>query len=396
MITTEIAPDKYKKKKSILFFIESLDGGGAEGALQGLVGNLDPSRWKISVVSETDGEMRVPFMKEHSRYHSFIHKNLTGNKVRELINRIILTGSIRLPPSVVNRLYLRGRPDIEVAACEGYATKIIASSSRKKSIKMAYIHTDFSNNHWSVQAYSSADEERQCYEKLDYIICVSESIRDAFVATYGMKEKTVVLYNIIDDAKIKAMGSEEPSIAIDKMQKPVFVLAGSFLKVKGYDRFAEAAARLKNEGLDFSAVIMGIGYERDGIEKLIEENGLRDTVFLYEYQQNPYAIFKNADAFVCSSRAEGYSTVVSEAVILGKPVITTDCSGMTEIFGDRQCGIICENDDEALYQSLKKVIKNPSLLKKFAAESEKRSEFFNIESRVAAANDFFENAEKRI
>lgn len=381
--------------KSIQFFIESLDGGGAEGALQGIVGNLDPDKWKISVISETDGEMRVPFMKEHSRYHPFIHKNINNNPVRELINRIILTGSVRLPPSVVNRLYLRGRPDIEVAACEGYATKIIASSPRKKSIKMAYIHTDFSNNHWSVSAYRDAEEERSCYEKLDYIICVSESIRDAFVSVYGMREKTVVLYNIIDDRKIRALSAEAPSVPVDSMKKPVFVLAGSFLKVKGYDRFVRAAAKLRNDGFDFSAVIMGIGYEREGIEKLIEENSLGDYIKLYEYQKNPYAIFSRADAFVCSSHAEGYSTVATESVILGKPVITTNCSGMAEIFGDSKCGIICDNDEEALYISLRRVLENPELLKHFSEEAEKRSEFFNAETRIAAINAFFETASKR-
>ena len=380
--------------KSILFFIESLDGGGAEGALEGLIRNLDPEKWKISVVSETDGEMRVPFMKEHTKYHPFIHKNINHNPVRELINRIILTGSVRLSPSVVKKLYLRGRHNIEVAACEGYATRIIASSKDKKSVKMAYVHTDFSNNHWSIRAYKDEAEERSCYEKLDYIICVSESIRDAFVSVYGMREKTVVLYNIIDDKKIKALAQEEPSVPVSTMKKPVFALAGSFVKVKGYDRFVRVAARLRDEGFDFSALIMGIGYERKGIEDLIAENGLEDVISLYEYQKNPYAIFKNADAFVCSSRAEGYSTVVSEAIILGKPVITTRCSGMAEIFGNSECGIICENDDEALYLALKKVLENPELLRKFTAEAEKRSEFFNVETRAAAINEFYENVTK--
>lgn len=378
--------------KSVLFFIESLDGGGAEGALEGLIRNLDPEKWKITVVSETDGEMRVPFMKEHTKYHPFIHKNFSNNPVRELINRIILTGSVRLPPSVVRKLYLRGKHNVEVAACEGYSTKIIASSTDKKSVKIAYIHTDFSCNHWSVEAYKDADEERSCYEKLDYIICVSESIRDAFVATYGMREKTVVLYNIIDDRKIKAMSREEPSVPVSTMKKPVFVLAGSFLPVKGFDRFVRVAAKLRNDGLDFSAVIIGMGYERRQIEDLIAENSLEEVISLYEYQKNPYAIFKNADAFVCSSHAEGYSTVVSEAVILGKPVITTRCSGMEEIFGDRECGIICDNNEDALYLAMKKVLENPELLKKYAAEAEKRSEFFNVETRTAAINEFYENA----
>ncbi len=382
-------------KKSILFFVESLDGGGAEGALAANVANLNHDKWEITVVSETDGEMRIPFIKQYSKYHPFIHKNINGNPVRELINRIILTGSVKLSPSTVRKFYLRGRYDVEVAGCEGYATKIIASSRCRKSVKIAYIHTDFSNNHWSVCAYDSEEQERECYEKLDYIVCVSESIREAFVKTYGMREKTVVLYNIVDDAKIKLLGNEEPSIPVETMKKPFFVLAGSFLKVKGYDRFVRCAAKLKNEGYEFSAAIMGIGYERAGIEKLISENQLESYIKLYEYQQNPFAIFKRADAYICSSRAEGYSTVATESIILGTPVITTDVSGMAEIFGDYECGIICSNDEDALYEAIKKVLDNPTLLEQFRKNACERSGFFNAEKKSEAVNSFFENCIKK-
>ncbi|MBQ7549805.1 MAG: glycosyltransferase [Clostridia bacterium] len=381
--------------KSILFFSESLDGGGAEGALERLIDNLNPGKWRISVVSETDGEMRIPFMKAHAKYHPFIHKNFNNNPIKELINRIILTGSVKLPPSVVRRLYVRGRQDVEVASCEGYATKIISSSTNKKSVKIAYIHTDFAHNHWSLEAYKDAAEEKSCYERLDHIICVSESIREAFVNTYGLREKTIVLYNIFEDKKIKSMGEEEPAVPVKSMNRPVFVLAGSFLKVKGFDRFVRVAARLRDDGFGFSAIIMGMGYERDELEKLIAEKKLENRISLYEYQSNPYAIIKNADAFVCSSYSEGYSTVITEAVILGKPVITTRCSGMEEIFGERECGIICENDEDSLYAALKSVLEDPNLLKKFAAESEIRSADFKKEIRAAAINEFYENLEKK-
>ena len=191
------------------------------------------------------------------------------------------------------------------------------------------------------------------------------------------------------------MGEEEPAVPVKSMNRPVFVLAGSFLKVKGFDRFVRVAARLRDDGFGFSAIIMGMGYERDELEKLIAEKKLENCISLYEYQSNPYAIIKNADAFVCSSYSEGYSTVITEAVILGKPVITTRCSGMEEIFGGRECGIICENDEDSMYAALRSVLEDPQLLKKFAAESEIRSGDFKKEIRAAAINDFYKNLEKK-
>lgn len=373
--------------KSIVFFIESLDGGGAEGALENIVTSLDKSKFDISVVSETDKESRTDRIAAVSRYHCFGHKNINHSPFREVLNRIIFKFSCSAPPSIVRKVLVRGKYDIEVAGCEGYATKIIGNSSDKKSKKIAWIHTDFVNNPWSREIYSSPEEEKACYEKFDAIICVSQSIKDSFVQTYGLEEKTKIIHNIVDNHKIIKQGKE----SIDfKPVAPLFVMAGSFLHVKGYERAARIYGKLRDDGYDFSVIIMGIGYERKNVENIIDELNLHDRITLMDYQPNPYKYMAAADAFVCSSYAEGYSTTVSESVILGTPVITTDCSGMREIFGDRECGIICENSDEGLYQALKTVLDNPELLKKYRQEAQARSKYFDKENLVKEVENLFE------
>lgn len=374
--------------KSVLFFIESLDGGGAEGALENIITNLDKSRFKLSAVSETDKESRTARIAAHSKYHCFAHRNLSGSRVHEFFNRIIYKLSADLPPSVVRKVFIRGRYDIEVAGCEGYATKVIGNSKDKKSKKIAWVHTDFVNNPWSVEAYENAEEEKSCYEKFDAIICVSETIKDAFIKKYGFEDKVRLIHNIVDNRKIIEMGAEPLQETFDR---PLFIMAGSFLPVKGYERAARIYGRLHNEGYRFSVIIMGIGYERYKVEAIINELQLQDTITLMDYQPNPYQYMANADAYVCSSYAEGYSTTVSESVILGTPVITTECSGMREIFGDKECGIICENSDESLYNAIKKVLDEPELLQKFRQQAQERSEYFDKNKLVKEVENLFEN-----
>lgn len=373
--------------KSVLFLIESLDGGGAEGALENIVTNLDKSKFDISVVSETDKESRTERIAAVSHYHCFGHKNINHSPFREALNRVIFKFSNSAPPLIVRKVLVRGKYDIEVAGCEGYATKIIGNSRDKKSKKIAWIHTDFVNNPWSKEIYSSPEEERACYEKFDAIICVSQTIKDSFVQTYGLESKTKIIHNIVDNHMILEKGKEPLDL---KHTKPLFVMAGSFLHVKGYERAARIYGRLRDDGYDFSVIIMGIGYERKNVENIIDELNLHDTITLMDYQSNPYKYMAAADAFVCSSYAEGYSTTVSESVILGTPVITTDCSGMREIFGDRECGIICENSDEGLYQALKRVLDNPELLEKYKKEAQARSGYFDKENLVKKVENLFE------
>ena len=374
--------------KSILFFIESLDGGGAEGVLENIVSNLDKNKFDLYVVSETDNEFRTQRVKENSHHHSFVHKNIKGSKIRDIWNKIVIKFSLMASENLVRKLLIRGKYDIEVAFCEGYSTRIIGNSKSKNTKKIAWVHTDVMNNPWSESIFGSAENERRCYEKFDAIVCVSETIRASFAKKYGMEEKLHVVYNLIDEQKTLRQAEEPLEFKIT--QRPFWVLAGSFRKVKGYDRMVEVCAMLRDEGYNFSVVIMGIGYERTEIEELIDKYNLQDRIILMDYQENPHKFMANADLFVCSSYAEGYSTVVSEAVLLGLPIVTTDCSGMREIFGDNKCGLICENSTEGLYNSLKEVLDKPTLSDEFKAEEKIRSVAFSMKNQIKNIESFFE------
>ena len=66
-----------------------------------------------------------------------------------------------------------------------------------------------------------------------------------------------------------------------------------------------------------------------------------------------------SDLFVCSSISEGYSTAVTEALILGLPVVTTDCSGMNELLQGEKYGIITENSEATLFEGIKQLLDHP-------------------------------------
>lgn len=85
------------------------------------------------------------------------------------------------------------------------------------------------------------------------------------------------------------------------------------------------------------------------------ENNLTDTFTFLGYRDNPYKYVKKADLYVCSSRREGFSTAVTEALIVGTPVVSTNCSGAYELLGkNNEYGIVTENNEDALYEGIKK------------------------------------------
>ena len=69
---------------------------------------------------------------------------------------------------------------------------------------------------------------------------------------------------------------------------------------------------------------------------------------------------------------------MSEGLILGKPIITTDCSGMRELLGESKYGMIVPNNDEAFYKGLKTMLSmNKEQLKRCAEKSSERGKEFS-------------------
>lgn len=60
--------------------------------------------------------------------------------------------------------------------------------------------------------------------------------------------------------------------------------------------------------------------------------GLTGQVRLLGYARNPFAILARADMFVSPSHCEGFPNAIAEAMVLGVPVVSTDCpSGPAEL-----------------------------------------------------------------
>ena len=136
--------------------------------------------------------------------------------------------------------------------------------------------------------------------------------------------------------------------------------------------------------------ILGDGPERPKLERYVSENGLTNSVWLPGFIENPYPFMREADILACSSIYEGYSTFMTEGVILGKPIVTTEVSGMRELLGDSEYGLIVENDDEAFYQGLKRMLMDAELRACYSQKAGIRGADFSAETLTKENESFFE------
>lgn len=73
--------------------------------------------------------------------------------------------------------------DVEIAFQESYATKIISTSKNKKSKKIAWVHSNFQEYHFSANAYDNDEEELNAYSQFNNIVFCSKSVQNAFDKT---------------------------------------------------------------------------------------------------------------------------------------------------------------------------------------------------------------------
>ena len=364
--------------KKVLFFITSLNGGGAEKVLLTLVNNL--------CQQESDYEITVHVLFGNGIYHKSLDKRIIQksvlnhnfkHKTGEKICKYLLMKMIRfLPAQILHKMIVHKRYDIEIAYLEGMSTKIISGSSITN--KYAWVHIDPSVFPYSTNAYRSFQEERKCYQKYRKVFGVSEDICRAFRKKYQLPIE--VLHNVIDVDLIKKKASVDDKINMDR-QCLNMVTVGRLVEQKGYDRLIKILGELKDE-YNFRLYIIGEGKKEKELHELAKQCNVEDKIIWKGFLNNPYPYIKQADFFVCSSISEGYSTAVTEAIILETPVVTTNCAGMKEIFGCNNCGIITENSDNALQKALEFILKNPDHLILYEKEAKKRAQDFQIKLQL--------------
>lgn len=136
--------------------------------------------------------------------------------------------------------------------------------------------------------------------------------------------------------------------------------------------------------------ILGTGKLQQELVQYCMENGIEDAVSFLGYQTNPYRIISKCDLFVCASHAEGFSTAATEALIVGTPVCTVEVSGMKEMLGENsEYGIVTENNEDALYQGIKRLLDEPDLLARYKKLAKERGQMFSTQETVSAVEQMF-------
>ena len=353
------------KKKKILFFHFDLQGGGAEKVLVNLLNHLNPDKYDITlrvVFGVGPYVEKIPSYVHYKPVFRFLFKGLPA-----LLK--IIKGKW------LYRLFVTGKYDIEIAYLETLPTRIISYSTNPDSRKLAWVHIEFTEQHKHSRSFRDINEATSSYNRFDKILFVSHGCKKAFFHYLPeVKTASEVIYNVNDYELISSLSKEEIPFILDHDVINICSV-GRLTSQKRFDRLINAMARLKKDGFKLHLYLLGEGEERKELEEQIRRNSLEKEVTLLGFVANPYKYVAKMDLFVCSSEKEGYSTAVTEAVALGVPVLTTDCSGMDEVLRNGDFGLIVKNDEDALYEGLKALLDEPRRIARYKERLKAEGEF---------------------
>lgn len=372
--------------KRILFFIESLAGGGAEKVLVTLLNHLNREKYDVTLLTLVDtGVFKCGLDMTKLHYRSFIHPS--ANPVVNLWNKLKYKLVYHyIPISLARRwiLPLRGY-DLYVAFVEGHATKLVAQINKAK---VAWVHSDLKSVPWTqeVGIFKNIQEEKEAYNCYNKTVCVSQNVEQIMRNHYGLFN-TITLYNPIDIGDI--IGKSLANDFVVESNGFNVVSIGRLVKLKGYDKLIPMIKQIRVKGINIHLYIIGEGEESVFLVKLIHTLGLYDCVHMLGFLNNPYSVMRKMDAFVCSSRAEGFSLVIAEAIVLGIPVISMNCAGPNELLDGGRYGCLCQTYDE-LEHALFRAATDKSFLMNLRKKSEDRKTFLGIQQTMATIEHVFD------
>lgn len=190
-------------KRKVVFFVNNLYGGGAEKVLQTLLRHLDKQKFEVTLYSLHREKLDNSYPSEIDFRYIYGHGKWSDYFKTFVYNTF--------SPSLFYSLFVKGKYDTEVAFIEGYSTRIVSGSTNPKSKKIAWIHIDLQNNHWTDIAFHHRKEEQVCYRNFDVVVAVSGTARHAAMNLFPGIKRSMCLYNPIDSQEIILKSKEDCS-----------------------------------------------------------------------------------------------------------------------------------------------------------------------------------------
>lgn len=369
-----------KGKYKVLFVAEELSRNGAMKSLIALLKALNPEKYSLSLFlfCHNKGELREQLPDYVDVLPEFKTYRMIRLSLREALCESLRAGRVDLACirlMVACQRYIKagfslwplmpkipGNYDVVCSYADGFVAPLILK--KVKARKTAC---------WIHYLYSCVPQPEYVYNALRRCsVCVPVSFEagkalDSVLGCYVHKH---IIHNITDKEEcnyLANMPNEFPHI--EGILRIVSI--GRVTDAKHFDIIPAIALLLKNQGLQFEWIIAGSGDKLLEIQEEVSRLNLNMEVKMVGELANPFPLVKSADIIVNPSRHESWGMTVSEALCLGKAVITSDIPVFAEQIADGDNGLIRKASPVLMAQAICEIAENENLRKKLETNAVK-------------------------
>lgn len=384
-------------KKTVVFFIDSLGGGGAERVVSTLSSRFaQTDRYHVQIVMlrkapiayQPDARVQLLYAEDlpvRSFYGKFIRKTFhIYKKLRQRLFKplMIKLGRYgRMPKldettfylyakyALPYREYLRKNP-----GCTAFGFLIRSNIAMLMAAKGLPVKTVFCERNNPVRPDIPKN-----------VIKIRDRITRRCKAAVFQTEEERAYYTWLKcpTAVIPNPLKESLPQPFEGQRRKEIVNFCRLSKQKNIPLLIDAFAMLLADHPDYRLRIYGRGDEKDALMALTKEKGLEQAVIFEDFAPDVHARIRDAAMYVCSSDFEGLSNSMLEALAIGLPCVCTDCEGggARMMIENRKNGLLTPiRDTQALYQAMKEIIEDPDLAQRLSAEAVKIREQLSIEN----------------
>lgn len=381
--------------KKIFIMAHSLEIGGAERALLGLLENIDTTQYQVDLfLLRHQGELMeylpktINLLPENPKYSALgipisvvlkrgqfkvaLARYKGKRKALQRIKQLKVVGDNNIVNEYSHKYTMNVLPEISQVeydlAISFMSPHYFVTHKVNAKRKIAWIHTDYATFQVDVES------ELKMWNEYDNIVSISEDVSKSFLKTFpSLKSKIILIENIMPIRYMKILAksfSVEKEMPFDNSIK--LLTLGRFVYPKKMEEIPVICKKIREINLNVKWYIIGFGNDEELIQKKIIENGMKDYVIILGKKANPYPYIKACDFYIQPSRYEGKSIAVREAQVFHKPVVITNYSTASSQLEDGMDGIIVPMDIEKTAEGIVALIKNKELQKKLCNNMKNR------------------------
>ena len=319
-------------KKKIIFFLQNLNGGGAERVSMNIINLLDKDKYEIHLVLVKKKGAYLNLIPSYVKVYElgFSKTMFSVFKLRKKINE--------LQPDIIYSTLFRTHIAVHFAL-QGLAYRPKTIFRMQNSPKLVLENKRLP---WIQRVFLE-----KALKHATKVIAQTPQMKEEVVFYHKVMAKKIEVFINPLDTKLIQKSIEGAKNPFDDRYINV-VASGRVTYQKGYDILIKAFNKVSIANRNYKLFIIG-ETKTNKIEEcraLVKKYHLEDVVHFLGFQSNPYVYYLHADLFVLSSRWEGLPNVVLESLYLNKPVVGTRCiSFMETLIDDGKNGFLVDVED---------------------------------------------------